>query len=140
MYADGSQPEALTETAAESPDLSDKDTRSTKKLRKCLTFLTNEQIPQAEQTVEQLRRMANRLSGKTMMHRVYYDKAVVAQQHLEWLNEVREMIEEALNCGNGMGEDEMRSLEHVESVLLGMWRRVEDEEQIAAEGEEGVEE
>jgi hypothetical protein len=47
--------------------------------------------------------MANRLSGKTMMHRVYCVKAVKAQRELEWLNEGREMIEEALDCGDVTG-------------------------------------
>ena len=50
-----------------------------------------------------------------MMHHVYYDKALKARNDLEWLNEVREMFEEALDCRDVMGKDEMCSLEHVES-------------------------
>jgi hypothetical protein len=84
--------------------------------------------------------MANRLSGKTLMHRVYYDKAMRAQHELEWLNEACEMFEEALNCGDVVEEDEMRSPEHVESVLLRMRRDDEAEECYAVEPEEGMEE
>jgi hypothetical protein len=138
-HADGPQPIALTETTTNIPSHPKTDPRLIDKLKKCLSLLTNNLIPRAEQNVEQLHRMANRLSGKTMMHRVYYDKAVKAQNELEWKNEVREMFEEALNCGEVMGEDEMQSLEHVESLLLGMWGDDEDEGGYAAEGEEGME-
>lgn len=139
-YTDGPQPSALADTPTKIPSHSKTDPRLTHKLQKCLSLLTTKIIPRAEQDVQQLRSMANRLSGKTMMHRVYYDKAVKAQHELEWLNEVREMFEEALNCGDVMGEDEMQSLEHVESWLLGMWGDDEVEGGYEAEGEKGMEE
>lgn len=110
------------------------------KLRECLAFLIDRQIPQAEQDVQQRRRAANRLSGKTMMHRVYYDKAVSAQHGLDWLYEAREVIEKALDCGSVMAEYEMLELEHVESVLLLTRRDDEAEKRYAAELEEGMEE
>lgn len=137
---DSPQPVALADPTTKSHDPPKTDPRLTNKLKKCLSLLTNDLIPRAEQDVAQLRRMANRLSGKTMMHRVYYDKAVKAQHDLEWLNEVRETFEEALNCEEVMGEDEMLSLEHVESLLLGMVGDEEGEGEYVAEGEEGMEE
>lgn len=75
-----------------------------------------------------------------MMHHVYYDKALKARNDLEWLNEVREMFEEALDCRDVMGKDEMCSLEHVESWLLRTWGDDEVEGGYEAEGEEGMEE
>lgn len=125
---DNSQPLALAEAATSSQDPSDSNPLRTKDLRKCLAFLIDKQIPQAENDVEQCHRATKGVSTKTMMHRVYYDRALNAQRGLDWLNEAREIIEKALEGGTAMDEYETRHLEHVKSVMLRMIRDSEAKE------------
>ena len=136
-YTDGLQPAALADTATKSQDPSNRDSRSTKELRKCLIFLVDKRIPQAEKDVEQCRRATEGVSTKTMMHRVYYDRAVSAQHGLDWLNEAREIIEKALEGETVMDEFEMRRLEHVKNVVLRTVRDNEAKEWCLANLEEG---
>lgn len=134
------QLKAPAAAATESHNVSDKNPRSTEKLRQCLTFLVDKGIRQAEQVVERRRRAAEGVSTKSLMHRVYYDKAVSAQHGVDWLNDAREMIEKALSGEAVMSEYQMLRLNHMQSVLLRMRRDVEAEERYAAEREDGMEE
>lgn len=67
------QPVALADTTTRSRGISNGYPRSTKELRKCLTFHAEKQIPQAEHVVEQRHRATARVPTKTHMQRMYYD-------------------------------------------------------------------
>lgn len=122
--------------ATESHNVSDKNPRSTEKLRHCLSLLIDKGIPQAEQVIERRRRATEGVSTKSLMHRVYYDTAVSAQHEVDWLNDARRFIERSLK-----GEEyQMLRLKHLESVLLRMRRDDEAEERFAAEREDEMEE
>ena len=136
-HSDNSQPSALAEAAPSSRDLSGRNPRSKKDLTKCLAFLVEKQIPQAENDVEQRRRATKGVSTTTMMHRVYYDRAVNAQHGLDWLKEARETIEKALGGGAEIGEYDRQYLEHVKSVALRMMKVDEAKEWCMATVEEG---
>lgn len=70
------QPVALADTTTRSRGPPNGYPRSTKELRKCLTFHVEKQIPQAEQFVDQHHRATARVPTKTHMHRMYYDSAI----------------------------------------------------------------
>jgi hypothetical protein len=117
MHTDDPQPIALADTANKihSPN---KNPHDTAELKNCLAFLTNKQIPQAERYVKQAQHAIEGVSTRSLMHRVYYDRLVDADNWLRWSKEDRETIERAVSRVSEMTEVETTRLKRVKREVL----------------------
>ena len=109
-------------TSAEDQNLFNKNHDPPTELTKHLTFLINKQIPQAQELVDHVSRMLERVSTRSMMHRIYYEKSVDAQRELDWVNNARDILEKAISHGDMMTVDKIGDLGDAKRVLLHRMR------------------